>query len=103
MLRVSCALALLLAAPAYADLNLTDVFTARTLNHTCYRVPNVVRAPSGALLVFVEARGPTCDDQAPKDVMLSRSLDAGATWSAPQVVVPGWALGGELTFRNPCV
>jgi sialidase-1 len=84
-----------------ADLPAVSIFVAGTLNHTCYRVPNAVRAPSGALLVFVEARGPSCDDQAPKDVMLSRSLDNGATWSPPEVVLPGWYLDGKLTFRNP--
>ena len=64
-------------------------------------MPNAVRAPSGALLVFAEARGPTCDDQAPKDVAMSRSSDEGATWSPPALVLRGWALGGNLTFRNP--
>ena len=84
-----------------ADLPATPIFVAGTLNHSCYRVPNAVRAPSGALLVFAEARGPSCDDQAPKDVVLSRSHDDGATWGPPAVVVPGWALGGNLSFRNP--
>lgn len=93
--------ALTLLHATRADLNTTNVFRARTYNHACYRVPNAVRAPSGALLVFVEARGPSCDDQAPKDVMLARSRDAGATWSAPEMVVPGGSLGGNLTFRNP--
>ena len=92
---------LALHAVAFADLPATPIFAAGTLNHTCYRVPNAVRAPSGALLVFTEARGPSCDDQAPKDVMLSRSHDEGATWGPPEMVVPGWSLGGNLTFRNP--
>lgn len=85
----------------FADLPTTPIFVAGALNHTYYRVPNAVRAPSGALLVFTEARGPSCDDQAPKDVMLSRSHDDGATWGPPEMVVPGWFLGGNLTFRNP--
>jgi sialidase-1 len=83
---------------ASADLPFTDIFIGKTVGHYCYRVPNVVRAPSGTLLVFVEARGPSCDDQAPKDVMMSRSHDEGATWSAPEMVLPGFSLGGNQTL-----
>lgn len=83
-----------------ADLNFTTIFKAGTFNHSCYRVPGAVRAPSGALLVFVEARGPSCDDQAPKDIMMSRSDDEGTTWAA-SMVVPGFSLDGVQTFRNP--
>jgi sialidase-1 len=86
---------------ASADVPFTDIFTSHVNGHFCYRVPNVVRAPSGTILVFVEARGSSCDDQAPKDVMMSRSHDEGATWSSPEMVIPGFALGGSLTFRNP--
>jgi hypothetical protein len=100
-MRLLLAATSLLLHGIFADLPATPIFVAGTLNHTCYRVPNAVRAPSGTLLVFVEARGPSCDDQAPKDVMLSRSHDNGATWSPPEMVVPGWFLGGNHTFRNP--
>lgn len=34
-------------------------------------------------------------------MMLSRSHDDGATWSSPEMVLPGWSLGGNQTFRNP--
>ena len=82
----------------FADLPFTDIFIAKTFDHFCYRVPNVVRAPSGNLLVFVEARGPSCDDQAPKDIMMSRSSDEGITWSEPEMVIPGFSLGGNQTL-----
>ena len=81
--------------------SLSVIFTAGTDGHACYRVPGAVSAPSGALLVFVEARGASCEDNTPKDVMLARSNDGGVTWDAPVVVMPGFSLGTNHTYRNP--
>ena len=78
---------------------LVPVFTAGTHGHACYRVPSAIQAPSGALLVFVEARGASCQDNTPKDVMLARSADGGASWSPPRMVLAGFAAG--QTYRNP--
>ena len=78
--------------------HLTPIFTAGTHGYTCFRIPSAVQSPTGALLVFVEARG-VCDDGNPRnDVVFSRSLDSGATWSGPILVYPGLGLHN---FRNP--
>ncbi len=77
---------------------LSPIFTAGAHGYACFRIPSAVQAPSGALLVFAEARA-ACNDGSPlNDVVLSRSIDSGATWSAPAVAFPGL---GRYNFRNP--
>jgi sialidase-1 len=92
-------LAVLHPAAAGSPPRLTPIFTAGAHGYTCYRIPSAVQAPSGALLVFAEARfSRACDDGNPvNDVVLSRSLDNGATWSPPAVVFQGRG----LNYRNP--
>jgi hypothetical protein len=94
-LAVACAIACAAAGP-----EIIDIFTAGVGGYACYRVPAAVRRPSdSALLVFVEARRPSCDDQAPKDIGLTVSGDNGTTWSAMVRVVGSGA--GNTTYRNP--
>jgi len=77
---------------------LSPIFIAGTHGYVCFRIPSAVQAPSGALLVFAEARA-VCDDNNPlNDVVYSRSEDNGTSWSAPIVVFPGF---GHFDFRNP--
>ena len=78
---------------------LSPIFTAGTHGYACFRIPSAVQAPSGALLVFAEARA-ACDDGSPlNDIALSRSADSGATWSGPPTVV--LAGFGRFDLRNP--
>jgi sialidase-1 len=91
-------LLLILGAAAAALPQLSPIFIAKTNGYACYRIPSAVQAPSGALLVFAEARA-ACDDGSPlNDVVLARSADDGATWSGPAVVFPGL---GRFDYRNP--
>lgn len=84
---------------AVADpVQLTDVFQSKIGGYSCYRVPSFI-ASNGALHVFVEARRPSCDDQAPKDILMASSFDGGETWPARQLVV-GHSFGNQ-TYRNP--
>lgn len=87
------------AAPA-ASLSprLSTIFAANTHGYVCFRIPSAVRAPSGALLVFAEARSDCADGSPLNDVVIARSLDNGTTWSAPAVVFSGF---GRFDFRNP--
>jgi sialidase-1 len=76
----------------------SPVFVSGTGGYACFRIPSAVQAPSGALLVFAEARA-ACDDNSPlNDVVLSRSADNGTAWSAPAIVFPGF---GRFDYRNP--
>jgi sialidase-1 len=77
---------------------LSPIFTAKTHGYVCYRIPSAVQAPSGALLVFAEARA-DCDDNSPlNDIVMSRSDDNGTSWSEPSVVFVGY---GRFDYRNP--
>ena len=76
----------------------------------CFRVPSIVRAPSGTLLAFVEARVEwPCLDQSPKDIVMRRSTDGRVAWSAMERVVgpahhapsPGKGLPVDFSSRNP--
>jgi sialidase-1 len=79
--------------------NQTDVFVAgRGRIHT-YRIPALVASPSGALLVFCEARRESIRDASPTDMVLRRSLDGGATWLPLQTLVRG---EGSDAVMNPC-
>lgn len=57
-----------------------------TGRYDIFRIPVLVRAPNGDLLLFSEARGGG-NDFGNIDVMLFRSTDGGATWSEGEVVV----------------
>lgn len=77
---------------------LSPIFIAGARGYACFRIPSAVRAPSGALLVFAEARA-ACNDNSPlNDVVLSRSVDSSVTWSAPAIVFAGF---GRFDLRNP--
>jgi len=65
--------------------------------HT-YRIPALIVAPSGALLVFCEARKERLNDASPTDMVLKRSLDGGVSWLPMQTLVSGQ---GSEAIMNP--
>lgn len=69
-----------------------DVFLGNTTapwgtTYHCFRVPSVVRALNGDVLLFVESRIGSCNDQAPKDITMKVSHDGGVTWGPLTLVV----------------
>jgi sialidase-1 len=64
--------------------------------HT-YRIPALAVTTNGTVLAFAEGRKKTAGDAGKIDLLVRRSVDNGATWSAQQVV---WADGGN-TCGNP--
>lgn len=67
----------------------TEAFVAGQDGVHTYRIPAIVVAPSGALLVSCEARKDRLSDAGPTDMVLKRSLDRGATWLPMQTLVSG--------------
>ena len=63
-----------------------------------FRIPGLLRLPSGMLLAACEGRVESVSDScATKDLVVKRSADGGRTWSALHVAVDGRATFGGTT------
>ena len=71
-------------------------FSGQNGYHT-YRIPALAVTTNGTVLAFAEGRKKSAGDAGKIDLLVRRSVDNGATWSAQQVV---WADGGN-TCGNP--
>jgi len=73
---------------ADAWLRHTDVFRSGEAGYHTYRIPAIVETADGALLAFAEARKESRGDPGSGDIdlVVKRSQDRGATWSAVVVV-----------------
>ncbi|MBI5821990.1 MAG: exo-alpha-sialidase [Verrucomicrobia bacterium] len=60
----------------------TCVFPATPNNKPNYRIPAILQAPNGDLLIFAEKRNDGPGDVGNTDIVLKRSSDKGHTWSA---------------------
>lgn len=75
------------------------VFAASVnLAHAAVRIPALLMTRQGTLLAVAEGRT-HASDQAGNDLVLSRSTDDGATWSAPRVIRDMEA----DALNNPCL
>jgi sialidase-1 len=81
----------------------TTVYAAGTDGYATFRIPAVVAVPDGTLLAFAEGRRIGPGDSGPIDLVLRRSVDHGATWSALQVVAsdPGHTVGNPSPVVDP--
>jgi sialidase-1 len=91
------------------------LFAAAGSAYATYRIPCLVATPRGAILAAGEARRTARGDWGSIDILFRRSVDGGATWSAPQCLselpapVPknpvalgqGLATADEQTCNNP--
>ncbi len=82
---------------AVADLDGRAILKPGTHGYHCYRIPALVTANDGTLLMFAEGRKPDCSDTGKHDVIVVRSSDGGRNWSDPQVV----HAGVDATAHNP--
>ncbi|MXY70369.1 MAG: exo-alpha-sialidase [Acidobacteriia bacterium] len=76
----------------------SPVFSAGEDGYHTFRIPALLPVGSGVLLAFAEGRRFGRGDSGAIDLVLKRSTDSGATWSALQVV---WSDGAN-TCGNPC-
>ncbi len=65
--------------------------------YSCFRIPAIIKTKDGTLLAFAEGRKHDCSDEGDIDLVVKRSSDKGATWSALSVV---WD-DGDNTCGNP--
>lgn len=83
-----------------------DYVTQRDRYHT-FRIPGMVVAQDGAILLFAEGRrgdgsDPRRDKSAPIDLVMRRSTDNGHTWEPMVVIDSGFRPNGDLVdFADP--
>lgn len=98
-LLASCLLAALAlplhAAPA-ADPEFSDVFVPGQDGYPAIRIPSVAVTKKGSVLAFAEARK-SLGDQSENDIVVKRSTDGGATWSALKLIHDD----GANSLNNP--
>ncbi len=82
----------------------TEVFSTGHDGYHTYRIPAIETAPDGSLIAFAEARKYNAGDpgfgRQDIDLVLKRSTDSGATWSAMKVLEdPGelWSAANPAT------
>ncbi|MFA5688223.1 MAG: sialidase family protein [Kiritimatiellales bacterium] len=67
-------------------------------NHPNYRIPSIITAPNGDLLVFAEKRNHGILDIGDTDIVMKRSSDLGKTWSKEIIVYdPGYETCADIT------
>lgn len=84
----------LLAAAVNAAPKPVDVFISHQDGYFGYRIPAIVTAADGSLLAFAEGRKNNMSDPGGRkqtiDLVMKRSTNSGATWSAMKVIeAPG--------------
>ena len=87
-----------LAATQDASFNQRPVFLRGEAGYHTFRIPALLPTSRGVLLAFAEGRRFGRGDSGAIDLVLKRSNDSGATWSALKVV---WS-DGSNTCGNPC-
>jgi sialidase-1 len=65
--------------------------------HT-FKIPTMITAVNGTILVFAEARADNQEDWGKMDMVVRKSYDGGDTWTPLEVVVED----GDLTIGNTC-
>ena len=65
------------------------VFNAGNDSVNSYRIPSVLTAKDGSLLVFCEARRESWKDKSRTDIVMKRSTDGGKTWTTMQDLTQG--------------
>lgn len=88
--------------PATQDISLNsieihNVFTAGIDGIHSYRIPSLVTAKNGDLLLFCEARKVSWGDKSPTDLALKISKDNGVTWSDMNILLSD----GGNAFMDP--
>lgn len=53
-------------------------FLKKGTKYACFRVPSTVQALNGDIVIFVESRIASCNDQAPKDITMKVRLKSQA-------------------------
>ena len=65
----------------------TCIFPITPKNKPNYRIPSIIQAPNGAVLIICERRNDGVGDIGNHDIVMKRSTDKGRTWSEEQLIL----------------
>ena len=82
-----------------AEVTRQTVFSAAA-NNEVYRIPSIITAKDGSILVFAEDRHESWRDKSYTDVVVKRSYNNGKSWSAA-VSITGSLNTGDYAFMDP--
>lgn len=82
-----------------ATVKQTTVFNSGAGNEV-FRIPSMVTANDGSVIVFAEHRYSSWRDKSYTDVVCKRTVDGGAHWSS-MVNITGSVNGGDYAFMDP--
>lgn len=87
------------AATSRADVAIDsqDLFVGGVGGYHTYRIPAMAQTPDGTLYVFAEARKNSSSDHGDIDLVMRKSTDGGATWSATEMLFDD----GDHTMGQP--
>ena len=106
LLRAACVALLFFSAEGHAAdkpgtaqlFETTLVFPATPGNKPNYRIPSIIQAPNGDMLIIAERRNDGIGDIGDHDIVMKRSRDKGKTWSAEQMIFDdGTSTSTDLT------
>ena len=80
---------ILFAGPVYADplFETNRLFALFPKNRPNYRIPSIIQAPNGDVLVICEKRNDGPGDIGNHDIVMKRSSDKGKTWSSEILIL----------------
>lgn len=94
-------LSLSIAHSSFADTSKdgmeTVLFKKGDLGYNTFRIPAILAAKDGTLLVFIEGRLNSDADHGRVDMFMRRSLDGGKTWEQPKLILSD----GKNSCGNP--
>lgn len=82
-----------------ASVTRVSVFHSGTGNQV-YRIPSVITANDGSILIFCEDRHNSWMDKSYTDIVCKRSTDNGTSWSASKSIT-GSVNAGDYAFMDP--
>ena len=91
-----------LSAAAIAKPEVVTVFQAGEEGYKCFRIPSLLRLPSGAIALFAEGRKTLgCLDHGWVDIVIKVSEDNGTTWGPLRKVYGESNETAHVTIGNP--
>jgi hypothetical protein len=101
LLCASVLLALMGTADESDSFDSAPVFREGEHNYTCFRIPALLRLPTGEIALYTEARKDSCADQGHIDLVYRISADNGTSWGPMRHLYGESTPDKQVAIGNP--